>query len=62
MKIIVDGKYYQSLGTCLCDVCKCVFEYNSQDIKTAYKDQTIPFYNYVTCPQCDNRIMLEDKQ
>lgn len=46
-----------------CNICGCEFSFEDEDIKTSYKDTFYVIaprlYEYVTCPQCKNKIILK---
>lgn len=45
-----------------CTYCRCVFEFNKEDVESEFFDQK-EGYNvlYLTCPHCKSKIGVEEK-
>lgn len=63
MKILKHGNTYKKTT---CDECSAELEYTAKDIKTQeidypFDDEYHTTFKYIACPECGNKIILEEK-
>lgn len=56
IKIIKQG----TRKTIICEQCGCLFSYENEDIIYTNEHHTRIDTEYLKCPQCDNKIILQD--
>lgn len=61
MEIIKHGKNYQKQ---ICMDCGCEFSFHFNEIKIKYQEVVdyYSIYNYIDCPECNNKIILNEEQ
>ena len=61
-KIIEEGVGLRPVYLGRCTYCRCVFEFNKEDVESEFFDQR-EGYNvlYLTCPHCKSKIGVEEK-
>ena len=60
MEVLKHGKWYRIVT---CDKCECEFQFNVKETKTKFMEEFGYFtnYTYIECPECDHRIILEER-